>query len=281
MRPWHKVAMLVSTCLLAATGCSSTTSVNQSNLGCLNVVSGAEEIPTTTYKVERPGITALTLNGIPADVEIKVSDAQAAAYSFTAPQQLQSKLSWKESETGGNKELLLTFDCQSSDQPLELDKLPQLTMTIGRGIDLSFDHSGIGSMAVGDTEGPVHATVSGTGTTQIGAVTNLSIDKSGTGEMTVQSASGSVDIDKSGTGNLAIDSISQRTEVRASGTGDVILQGDSTPYLLIDKSGTGDVTFTGHADMADLDSSGTGDITIGSVGDVQQESSGTGDINIG
>lgn len=281
MRPWHKVAMLVSTCLLAATGCSSTTSVNQSGLGCLNVDSGAEKIPTTTRKVERRGITMLTLNGIPADVEIKVSDTLAATYSFTAPQQLQSKLSWKESEAGGSKELLLTFDCRASDQSMKLDKLPRLTMTIGRGTDLSFVHSGIGPMTVGDTKGPVRAAVSGTGTTQIGAVTNLSINKSGTGEMTVQSASGSVDIDKSGTGNLAINNISQRTEVRASGTGDVILQGDSIPYLLIDKSGTGDVTFTGHTDMADLNSSGTGDITIGSARDVQQESSGTGDINIG
>jgi hypothetical protein len=185
-----------------------------------------------------------------------------------------------ESTSSDGKAITLQFNCEAAKSPVVINKLPKLNVTVPRGVDLNINKTDVGSMTIGDTEGPLHATVSGSGSTQVGDITNLSLDKSGSGNVTVSSTTGANDVEKSGSGDLEINSIRDRTEIHTSGSGNITLKGNAIPYLLVEKSGSGDLTYSGHADHAQLDTSGSGDITVESAGSIDKTSSGSGLITI-
>lgn len=271
------VEVFAATSLLATAGCGGdgAATVNQGTYQCLNVRSDAASVPFTSTTATA-NATEITIDHIVADVDIQVTDDSSTAirYTFEAPAKLQSALTHHKT---GKAALGLGFNCSTN---MTLDRMPQLTMTVGRGAALHLGSSS-GDVTIGDINGPLWTTVSGSGNVTVGKVTTLSADLSGSGDLKVDDVSGPIDATASGSGNLTIGNAHKRTAVETSGSGDIVIGGEHLPYLSVDASSSGDITFAGDVDEADLTSSGSGDIRIRSVDSVRKDTTGSGEISIG
>lgn len=261
--------------IVAVTGCErDTTTINQDTYGCLNVRSDAADVPFTS-KTVRSSAREITIDHVTADVTVKVSKVASAAVEFTfeAPAKMQSALTSKKADDA----LQLGFNCTAG---TTLNRMPQLTMTVGRGTALLLGSSS-GDVTIGDIEGSLWTTLSGSGDVTVGKVKSLSADLSGSGDLKVENVTGPIDVTASGSGNLTVGNADKRTSVETSGSGDIVLGGEHLPYLSVDSSSSGDVTFTGAVEQADLTSSGSGDVRIRSADTVRKDSTGSGEITIG
>ena len=272
-------ALFLSLLPLSACGWGTTNSSTTYQSDCIvSPQNGQRPAATVDRKAEYPDATSLTVNGFVADVTITPADVKSVRYTFTAQRGLTQLMEEQPSSDG--KAIALRFNCEAAESPVVINDLPRLNVTVPYGIDLNIGKTDAGSMAIGDTKGPLHATISGSGSTQVGDITNLSLDKSGSGSLAVSSTTGVNDIEQSGSGSLEINSISGRTEIHTSGSGSITLKGETIPYLLVGKSGSGDVSYNGHAKQVQIDTSGSGDITIESADSVDKTISGSGLVTI-
>lgn len=120
-----------------------------------------------------------------------------------------------------------------------------------------------GKTIIGDTEGPVQASVRGDGDFTIGKISDATLSIQGGGDITVANVSGNLNI------NL-------------QGSGDVCVKNGNVPNLSVNLMGSGDVKFGGKAQNASLSIMGSGDIDVVHVTNRPSIlAMGTGDVTIG
>ncbi len=121
----------------------------------------------------------------------------------------------------------------------------KVSITVPKGTEISAQ--GInGTTTIGDTEGPVQASVFGDSDFTIGKINDATLRIQGSGDITVASVNGNLDV------NL-------------KGSGDVDVKNGSVRNLSVNLMGSGDVKFGGRAENASLSITGDGDINVAHV----------------
>lgn len=120
-----------------------------------------------------------------------------------------------------------------------------------------------GKTVIGDTEGPLHASVLGDEDIRAGKVSDATLSVQGSGDINVGTVNG----------NLSMN---------VQGSGDVRVKNGSVNQLSANVMGSGDTRFDGEAIDANLSVMGSGDIDVEFVKNKPITSAmGSGDINVG
>ncbi len=120
-----------------------------------------------------------------------------------------------------------------------------------------------GKTTIGDTEGPVQASVRGHGDFTIGKIGDATLSIQGGGNITVANVNGNLNI------NL-------------QGSGDVRVKNGTVRSLSVNLMGSGDVKFGGKAENASLSVMGSGDIDVVHVTNRPSiRAMGSGDVKVG
>ncbi len=121
----------------------------------------------------------------------------------------------------------------------------KVNITVPRGTEITAQDIN-GKTVIGDTEGPVQASVRGNSDFMIGKIGDATLSIQGGGDITVANVNGNLNI------NL-------------QGSGDVRVKNGTVRSLLVNVIGSGDVEFGGKAENASLSVTGSGDIAIAHV----------------
>ena len=138
----------------------------------------------------------------------------------------------------------------------------KVSITVPQGAEVNAQDID-GKTTIGDTEGPVQASVRGNGDFVIGKIGDATLRIQGGGDITVAHVNG----------NLS---------VNIQGSGDVRVKNGTVRTLMADVMGSGDVKFGGKAENASLSVMGSGDIDVAHVTNRPQiRTMGSGDISVG
>ncbi len=120
-----------------------------------------------------------------------------------------------------------------------------------------------GNVTIGDTDGPLQASVLGGDDIIAGRVRDATL--------AVQ-----------GNGNISVTAVNGNLSMTIQGSGDIRVRGGSVGSLMVNVMGDGDAKFNGEAVNANLSVMGSGDIDVTSVKNKPvQNAMGYGDINVG
>ncbi len=138
----------------------------------------------------------------------------------------------------------------------------KVSITVPRGCQVSAQNID-GKTTIGDTEGPVQASVRGDG--------DFSIGKIGDATLSIQ-----------GGGDISVANVNGNLNVNVQGSGDVHIKNGAVRNLSVNVMGSGDVKFGGKAENASLSVVGSGDIDVTHVTNrPSMQAIGSGDISVG
>ena len=154
--------------------------------------------------------------------------------------------------------------------------------SIGRGASsVELGNGGCGDWVVANTDGPVNASLAGSGDIIVGTSRALEASLAGAGDITA-AATGRLEISIVGSGGVMIAEVDGDTDISIGGAGDVSIRRGRIPNLDISIAGAGDVDFGGTAGDVSVSIAGAGDVRIAeATGSVSRSVVGAGDIRIG
>lgn len=154
--------------------------------------------------------------------------------------------------------------------------------SIGRGAtSVDMGNGGCGDWVIANTDGPVDASVGGSGDVMVGTTRSLEVSLAGSGDLTA-GATGGLDLSLAGSGGAAIAEVNGDTDISIAGSGEVAVRRGRSPNLDISIAGSGDIDFGGTAGDVSVSIAGSGDIRIAeATGSVSRSIVGSGDIHIG
>ena len=154
--------------------------------------------------------------------------------------------------------------------------------SIGRGASsVELGNAGCGDWVVANTDGPVSASLAGSGDIIIGTSRSLDASLAGAGDMTA-AATGRLEVSMVGAGGAVIAEVDGDTDISIGGAGDVTVRRGRSPNLNISIAGAGDVDFGGTAGDVSVSIAGAGDVRIAeATGAVSRSIVGAGDVRIG
>lgn len=137
----------------------------------------------------------------------------------------------------------------------------KVSITVPKGAEVNAQDID-GKTTIGDTEGPVQASVRGDDDFTIGKIGDATLSIQGGGDITVANVNGNLNI------NL-------------QGSGDVRVKNGNVPSLSVNLMGSGDVKFGGRAKNASLSVMGSGDIDVAHVTNRPSiRTMGSGDVTV-
>ncbi|MDI6623389.1 MAG: DUF2807 domain-containing protein [Brevundimonas sp.] len=154
--------------------------------------------------------------------------------------------------------------------------------SIGRGASsVELGNAGCGDWVVANTDGPVSASLAGSGDIIIGTSRSLEASLAGAGDMTA-AATGRLEVSMVGAGGVVVAEVDGDTDISIGGAGDVAVRRGRSPNLDISIAGAGDVDFGGTAGDVSVSIAGAGDVRIAeATGAVSRSIVGAGDVRIG
>jgi len=198
------------------------------------------------------------------------------------------------SVVSGGAVVVGTSGCSDSDGPLRIAVPPDMPVTLNA--------SGDGTVHLGDLQGPVVATITGTVDIRGGRVGNLVLNQrsggdvvlgdvassamltiTGSGDVKLRSLHGSLNVRQHGSGDLAIGRIdADSADLQGTGSGDMLLGAGSITYLRAQFAGAGDLAIAATVRDGDVAAAGGSDIKLGTVtGHLNRSASGGSDIIVG
>ncbi len=121
----------------------------------------------------------------------------------------------------------------------------------------------VGKTTIGDTEGPVQASIRGGNNLVIGKVGHAMLSMQGGGNITVASVNGNLNINLMGSGDVRVKSgIVHNLSVNLVGSGDVKFGGKAENASL-SVTGSGDIYVTHVTNRPSINATGSGDVTVG------------------
>lgn len=154
--------------------------------------------------------------------------------------------------------------------------------SIGRGAtSVDMGNGGCGDWVIANTDGPVDASMGGSGELTVGTSRSLDASLGGSGRLTA-GATGRLDLSMGGSGEAMIARVDGDTEIAIGGSGEVAIRRGRIPNLDIAIGGSGDIDFGGTAGDVSVSIAGSGDVRIAeATGAVSRSVVGSGDIRIG
>lgn len=154
--------------------------------------------------------------------------------------------------------------------------------SIGRGAtSVDMGNGGCGDWVIANTDGPVDASMGGSGALTVGTSRSLEASLGGSGELTA-GATGRLDLSMGGSGEAMIAQVDGDTDISIGGSGEVAIRRGRIPNLDVSIAGSGDVDFGGTAGDVSVSIAGSGDIRIAeATGSISRSVVGSGDIRIG
>ena len=154
--------------------------------------------------------------------------------------------------------------------------------SIGRGASsVELGNGGCGDWVVANTDGPVSASLAGSGDIIIGTSRSLEASLAGAGDLTA-AATGRLEVSMVGAGGVVVAEVDGDTDISIGGAGDVAVRRGRSPNLDISIAGAGDVDFGGTAGDVSVSIAGAGDVRIAeATGAVRRSIVGAGDVRIG
>ena len=154
--------------------------------------------------------------------------------------------------------------------------------SIGRGASsVELGNGGCGDWVVANTDGPVSASLAGSGDIIIGTSRSLEASLAGAGDLTA-AATGRLEVSMVGAGGVVVAEVDGDTDISIGGAGDVAVRRGRSPNLDISIAGAGDVDFGGTAGDVSVSIAGAGDVRIAeATGAVSRSIVGAGDVRIG
>jgi hypothetical protein len=154
--------------------------------------------------------------------------------------------------------------------------------SIGRGAtSVDMGNGGCGDWVIANTDGPVDASMGGSGALTVGTSRSLEASLGGSGELTA-GATGRLDLSMGGSGEAQIAQVDGDTDISIGGSGEVAIRRGRIPNLDVSIAGSGDVDFGGTAGDVSVSIAGSGDIRIAeATGSISRSVVGSGDIRIG
>ena len=154
--------------------------------------------------------------------------------------------------------------------------------SIGRGAtSVDMGNGGCGDWVIANTDGPVDASMGGSGELTVGTSRSLEASLGGSGRLTA-GATGSLDLSMGGSGEAMIAQVDGDTDIAIGGSGEVAIRRGRIPNLDISIGGSGDIDFGGTAGDVSVSIAGSGDVRIAeATGSVSRSVVGSGDIRIG
>ncbi|WP_332655248.1 GIN domain-containing protein [Brevundimonas sp.] len=154
--------------------------------------------------------------------------------------------------------------------------------SIGRGAtSVEMSNGGCGDWVIANTDGPVDASMGGSGELTVGTSRSLEANLGGSGRLTA-GATGALDLNMGGSGEAMIAAVDGDTDIAIGGSGEVSIRRGRAPNLDIAIGGSGDIDFGGVAGDVSVSIAGSGDVRIAeATGAVSRSVVGSGDIRIG
>ena len=154
--------------------------------------------------------------------------------------------------------------------------------SIGRGAtSVEMGNGGCGDWVIANTDGPVDASMGGSGELTVGTSRSLEAALGGSGRLTA-GATGRLDLSMGGSGEAMIAQVDGDTDIAIGGSGEVAIRRGRIPNLDVSIGGSGDVDFGGTAGDVSVSIAGSGDIRIAeATGSISRSVVGSGDIRIG
>lgn len=154
--------------------------------------------------------------------------------------------------------------------------------SIGRGAtSVDMGNGGCGDWVIANTDGPVDASMGGSGELTVGTSRSLEAALGGSGRLTA-GATGRLDLSMGGSGEAMIAQVDGDTDIAIGGSGEVAIRRGRIPNLDVSIGGSGDVDFGGTAGDVSVSIAGSGDIRIAeATGSISRSVVGSGDIRIG
>ena len=153
---------------------------------------------------------------------------------------------------------------------------------IGRGATtVDMGNGGCGDWVIANTDGPVDASMGGSGELTVGTSRSLDASLGGSGRLTA-GATGSLDLSLGGSGEAMIAQVDGDADIAIGGSGEVAIRRGRIPNLEIAIGGSGDIDFGGTAGDVSVSIAGSGDVRIAeATGNISRSVVGSGDIRIG
>ena len=153
---------------------------------------------------------------------------------------------------------------------------------IGRGAtSVDMGNGGCGDWVIANTDGPVDASMGGSGELTVGTSRSLDASLGGSGRLTA-GATGSLDLSLGGSGEAMIAQVDGDADIAIGGSGEVAIRRGRIPNLEIAIGGSGDIDFGGTAGDVSVSIAGSGDVRIAeATGNISRSVVGSGDIRIG
>jgi hypothetical protein len=153
---------------------------------------------------------------------------------------------------------------------------------IGRAASVTLGSAGCGDWTLANVEGPLKATLAGSGDARAGRAGSAKLRVTGSGGITVADVAGRVDVDVAGSGGVRVASVAGPLDVHVAGAGDVnVLSGHATA-MTVTVAGSGNVLFDGVADSLDARVAGSGDVRARQIrGPVKKSVLGSGRVSVG
>lgn len=154
--------------------------------------------------------------------------------------------------------------------------------SIGRGAtSVDMGNGGCGDWVIANTDGPVDASMGGSGELTVGTSRSLEASLGGSGHLTA-GATGRLELNMGGSGEAMIAQVDGDTDISIGGSGEVAIRRGRIPNLEVSIAGSGDVDFGGTAGDVSVSIAGSGDIRIAeATGSISRSVVGSGDIRIG
>ena len=154
--------------------------------------------------------------------------------------------------------------------------------SIGRGATtVDMGNGGCGDWVIANTDGPVDASMGGSGELTVGTSRSLDASLGGSGRLTA-GATGSLDLSLGGSGEAMIAQVDGDADIAIGGSGEVAIRRGRIPNLEIAIGGSGDIDFGGTAGDVSVSIAGSGDVRIAeATGNISRSVVGSGDIRIG
>lgn len=154
--------------------------------------------------------------------------------------------------------------------------------SIGRGAtSVDMGNGGCGDWVIANTDGPVDASMGGSGELTVGTSRSLEASLGGSGHLTA-GATGRLELNMGGSGEAMIAQVDGDTDISIGGSGEVAIRRGRIPNLDVSIAGSGDVDFGGTAGDVSVSIAGSGDIRIAeATGSISRSVVGSGDIRIG
>lgn len=154
--------------------------------------------------------------------------------------------------------------------------------SVGRGAtSVSVGTAGCGGWTVANVDGPLEASVGGSGTIRAGTSRSLEVNIGGSGDVST-GATGQAAVNIGGSGDVNIAGVNGDFEASIAGSGNVVVRGGRADRFEASVAGSGDVDFRGAAGSVEVNLMGGGDVRIASAsGPVERNIMGGGRITIG